>query len=101
MVYIHQFPTDVDVRSISSERKSRDDHSFDHDMRIALHQVTVLKSAGLAFVGVANEVARHAFGLGDKAPFHSRRKSCSSSTAQAALLHFLHYICIAHLQRFL
>src|ERR1041384_3619901 len=68
-------------------------------MRKALHQITVFKRTGLAFVCIANEVTRHTFGSGNETPFHSRWKSCPTSSTQTAFLYFFSYFFRFFLQR--
>ena len=50
------FEADVDVALARADRIAREDHAFDQRVRIVLHQVAVDVSAGIAFVGVGDDV---------------------------------------------
>ena len=66
-------------------------------MRIVFHQQPVLAGAGLALVGINNDV----FGLGrsarHKAPLQAGRKSGAAAAAQSRNFHFLNDLLGRHL----
>jgi hypothetical protein len=49
---------------------------------IALHQHAVGKGAGIAFVGVADDIFARGLRLGHRVPFDARRKTRPAATAQ-------------------
>src|ERR1700751_2651898 len=54
-------------------------------MRISFHQLAVFEGAGLAFVGVADEIARSDVSR-DEAPLRARWESGAAAAAQARRL---------------
>ena len=70
-------------------------------MRKKFHQVTVFKSTGLRFIGIAHQVTGNTFRLCQKAPFHTGRKTRTTTAAQTAFLHFFHNIFGRHFKSLL
>ena len=69
------FAANVDVALMRADRAPGDDDAFDQLMRIHFHQRTVLAGAGLALIGVAENVFRLRRFLGHEAPLHARWES--------------------------
>ncbi len=63
-----------------------DDHAFDELVRGHFHQRPVLAGAGLALVGVAQDIFWLGGFLGDKTPFHSGGKAGAAAPAQVRFL---------------
>ena len=61
-----------------------DDHAFQQRVRIALDLVAVHVSAGIAFVGVADDVFLVGLGLGQEVPFVPGQESGAAAAAQAS-----------------
>ena len=60
-----------------------DDHALEHRMRIAFDLVAVHVSAGVALVGVADDVFGVAFGLGEEIPLVAGEEARAAASAQA------------------
>src|ERR1019366_6864684 len=63
--------------------------ALDQLMRVEPQDIAVLAGAGLAFVGVDDEVMRLVAGLGHEGPFHAGWKARAAAAAHARLLHLL------------
>ena len=57
-------------------------------MRVVAEDVAILKSTGLAFVGIANEVFLARKLTRHEAPLQAGRKTCTTSTTQGRLFDF-------------
>ncbi len=57
-VDLEDLAVDVVVADLDAHRVGRDRHAFDDDVRVEHQDVAVLAGAGLAFVGIADEVLR-------------------------------------------
>src|SRR5260370_31608624 len=69
------FVADVEDAAFRSGDQARYDHALDEQVRQVGHDEAVLDGAGLAFVGVANDIS-HRIGLfADKIPLHAGGKS--------------------------
>ena len=68
----------------ASIAKRGNDHSFNQLMWIVFHQSPIFKSAGLHFVGVADQVLRmrRILAHGYKAPLHTGGKSGAAAAAK-------------------
>src|SRR4030042_1934223 len=75
-----------------------DDHPLDHRMGVALQDHTVHKGAGVAFIGVANEILRPFLYLVADPPFPGSRKSGAPPATQPCLLYLLDNRHRIHLQ---
>ena len=60
-------------------------HSFEHRIGMAVQQDAILERAGLAFVGIADHIARVALRLAAEFPFHAGTESCAAPSAQPGL----------------
>jgi hypothetical protein len=88
---VHRLPADVDVRAVRPDRVRGDDHALDQRVRVVRHQRQVFARAGLALVGVDDEVVRlgggvAGLGLRDEAPLHAGREAGAAPAAQAGVL---------------
>ena len=71
-------------------------HAFEHAVRIAFQNAAVHERAGIAFVGVADDIFLRALRFGDRAPFEAGGKTRAAASAQAALDHGLHHFLRRH-----
>src|SRR5260370_3926316 len=69
------FVADVEDAALRSSDQARYDHALDEQVRQVGHDKAVLDGAGLAFVGVADDVFDGIGLLADKVPLHAGRKS--------------------------
>ena len=60
-----------------------DDHAFEQRVRIAFDLVAVHVRAGVAFVGVADQVFLVGFGLGEKVPFVAGQEPGAAAAAKS------------------
>ena len=64
------------------------DHAFDQQVRLLLHQQAILEGARLHFVGVADDIAaRHVVALGGQTPLHAGREAGATASTQVGALH--------------
>ena len=68
-----------------------DRHAFEHPNRERIEQHAVLEGAGLAFVGVANDVALGARSVARAFPFLSHREPSAAPSAHVGALHLVEY----------
>ena len=80
-------------------RESGDQHPFDDDVRVAFHEDTVDPGAGVAFIGVADEVARAGGGVAQEVPLAACREATSGPSAEAAIEHLFDDRLGVHLKR--
>ncbi len=73
---------DVEVALLASGRDAGDRERFDHRERVLLRDHAVLERAGLALVGVADEVVRMHRLLGDRLPLHTGWERGAASAHQ-------------------
>src|SRR2546423_6116650 len=91
---------DVDEGQVAADRVAGDQDPFQYLMRALLDQVPVLETAGLALIGIADEVARvHA--LRQEAPFVAGREAGTAAATEPALLDQLDKLVGLHLERLL
>src|SRR4029077_13309848 len=83
------FPANVDVSPMSLNGAPRDDDALDELVRGHLQQRPILASAGLALVGVAENIFRLAGILGDETPLHAGGKARAAAAAQIGFLYFI------------
>ena len=84
-----ELSTDVNIGRSDADGVGGEDHALDHLVRVSLHQLAVLERAGLALIGVADEIARAGMVLGNKRPFHAGREAGAAASPQAGLLDHL------------
>src|SRR5438132_13834619 len=89
---------DVDEGQVAPDRVARDQDALQHLVRALLDQVAILEGAGLALIGIADEVAR-VDALGQDAPLVAGRKAGTAATPQAAFFYFLDQRVGLHLER--
>src|SRR5487761_269431 len=77
------FRADVDEAFGRADRDTGDGHTFDQHEGIALHDHAVGEGAGIALVGVADDVFLRRSGLRRGAPLDSGREPRSAAPAQA------------------
>ena len=87
----------IDEPFARANRVSRDRHSLDHAMRIALHHAAIHERAGVAFVAVADHIFHVARGLGYCAPLQSRGIPAAAAPAQSALRDAMNHAVGRHL----
>ena len=76
----------IDITLLSTDCKCCNCHSFKKFMRIALHNRSVHKCTGVAFVTVAYNVGFSAFVCCRKTPFASCGEAAAASAAGAQLV---------------
>ncbi len=83
------FSADINKTEMGADCAPRDDHAFDELVRIHLHQRAVFASAGLGFIGIANQVSRFRGILRNERPLHPGREARAATAAKAGFLHFV------------
>ena len=90
---------DVDVAHVGVRREAADDHPFDEQLRVALHEIAVHERARVALVGVADEVLGLALGVEEELPLEAGREGRAAASPEAGVLHLLDHVHRLHLQR--
>src|SRR5437867_9926106 len=80
------FVTDVEERALRLDRVARKHHSFEHLMRVLLHQDAVVVRARLRLIGVDREVDRAWTVLGNESPLQTAKETRAAAPAQAGVL---------------
>ena len=83
------FAADVDVSELHVVREARNDHALDELMRIFVDDLTILESARLGFIGVADEINRLAALAINETPLEAARETSTAATTQTGSHHFL------------
>ena len=81
------FGTQVEQTELGADRIGGNHHAFENAAGIRLEQDAVLEGAGLAFVGVADDVALFAAGLATGLPFDRGREAGAAAAAQVGGAH--------------
>ena len=76
------FGADVEEAVLGADGEAADDHPLDHVQRIGLQHAAVHEGAGIAFVGVADEVAGLFLGGGGHRPFLPGGKAAAAPAAE-------------------
>ena len=85
-----EFAADIDVGGMRPHGEAREQRAFDQELRIMAHDVPILASAGLGFIGVDDEVVRAAVRLlWHERPFQSGGKARPAAASQSRSLHLL------------
>ena len=87
----------VDVAFVGADGAGPDHHAFEHGVRVALDDGPVHERAGVALVGVAEDVLLVALGLGGELPLEAGGEAGAAAAAQAALLDLGHDVRGGHL----
>ena len=87
----------IDVAFRRADGVSRDQHAFEHAVRIALQHAAIHERARIAFVGIADDVLLRADRLRYRAPLQARGISRAAAAAQAALGHLVDDFARSHL----
>ena len=74
----------VDVAVAGADRVGGDRHPLEDPVRVALEDAPVHERAGVALVGVADDVPAEPVGLGDGVPLEAGRVAGAAAAAQAA-----------------
>ena len=74
VLHVKELAADVDVGDLRADRVARNQAALEEQMRVALHQQVILERAGLALVGVADDVFRLRRVLDDELPLHAGRE---------------------------
>ncbi len=92
--------TQEDVAAVGLQRTGADQHAFDQQMGLLLHQHAVLPGVGFHFVRVAQQVADvHGFVFGHQAPLHAGGEACTTTPLEAGVLDGLDDIVLGHLRQ--
>ena len=92
------FVADVDVAFVRVGGEGGDQHPFDDDVRVAFHEDAVDPGAGVAFISVADEVARRRGGVAQEVPLPACGETAASASTEAAIEHLLDDRLGVHLQ---
>ena len=76
---------------VGADGVGRDDHTLDHRMRVAFEHRTVHERAGVALVGVADDVVLVTGVLAARTPLSAGGEACAAAAAQAALVDLVDY----------
>ena len=79
----------VDVALDGAGRHGGDEHALDDEVGVALHEDAVDPGAGVAFVGVADEVAGLGGGVAEEVPLAAGGEAGAAASPEAALEHEL------------
>ena len=79
----------VDVAFFGADGVAAQHHAFEQAVRVALDDGAVHEGAGVAFVGVADDVLDVARGLGGEFPLEAGQEAGAATAAQAGVLDFL------------
>ena len=93
LVGLPDLAVDVVVAAAAAHRVRGDRHALDQRVRVVPHDVAILERAGLAFVGVADEILVALVLLRHEAPLEARRKARAAAAAQRRPLHFADHRC--------
>ena len=75
----------VDVALVGVDGEGRDGHALQHAEGVALEHAAIHERAGVALVGVADDVLLVTGGLGHGGPLETGRETGAAATAKAAL----------------
>ena len=78
-----ELAADVDEAGVRAHGEGGEQRALDQQMRIVPHDLAVLAGAGLALVGVDDEIGRARIGLGHERPLEARREAGAAAAAQA------------------
>ena len=95
------FAAQVDIALARSHRQTGDQHALDQPIRITFHEHAVGKSAGITFVGIADNVFLRIRLIEHGLPFDATGKRRAATSAQARISDRLHDIGGCHAQRIL
>ena len=95
LVAFEDFAVDVVVAGGRAHGVTGDNHAFDQGVGIEEDDVAVFEGAGLAFVGIANDVFGAGEGAGHKAPFETGGKARAAAAAQAGGFDFGDHVVLA------
>ena len=83
LVDLEDLAVDVVAGGAHAHRVGGDGHALDDDVRVVGEDVAVLAGAGLAFVGIADQVLRAGVVLRHEAPLQAGGKARAAAAAQA------------------
>ncbi len=86
------FAPDVDVADAGAHGVAGDGHAFQHPVGIAFHDVAVLDGAGLAFVGVADDVLGGDGAGPGEGPLEPGGEAGAAPAPEAGVLHRVHHL---------
>ncbi len=86
------FGAHVDVAGGGADREGGDRHALDHDVGVALEHRAVHERAGVAFVGVADDVLDLARALAREVPLGAGGKAGAAAAAQPRFGHGLDHV---------
>ena len=86
---VRKFTPNIDVGLLHVIRETRDHRALDQLMRILMHDVAILESARLGFIGIHDQIDRLAALTIDQPPLHATGKTGAAATTEAGLFNFL------------
>ena len=89
----------VDVPLVGADGLGGDDHAFQNGVGIGLQDAAVHEGAGIAFVGVAQDIFDVARRGGGELPFHSRGETGAAAAAQTRIEDLLDDLLRRHLRQ--
>src|SRR4029077_11861309 len=84
-----ELAADIDVPGGRTHPGAGKETALDQLVRVPAQDVAVLAGAGLALVGIDDEIARALARLRHERPFEPGRKACSAAAAQPRILDLL------------
>ena len=90
------FRPDVHIAFIRADRFGGDEHAFNHAVRVAFHDGTVHKRAGIAFIAVADDVFFAVFRSQRDLPLSAGGKAAAAASAQSGVQYFLTDVLTGH-----
>jgi len=96
-----ELAADVDETGAGADGSGGNRDAFDHKVRVVFHDLAVFERAGLAFVGVADQVDRTGIPFGHEAPLHGGRESGAAAAAHDREFHDFHDLVARHRFRLL
>ena len=90
------FAAQVDEATACTDRERGNQHALDQAIRIAFHGHTIGEGAGIAFVGIADDVFLRRGLVGHGLPLDAARKRRAAATAQARFGDCLDDVCRRH-----
>ena len=89
----------IDIALVAADGETRDHHALEHTVWIALHHAAVHERAGIALVGVADEMLLLPFRLPGGVPLKPGGEARSAAAAQAGIENIAADLLVRHLEQ--
>ena len=83
------FGTDIDIGLRRTNAIRRNRHTLKQTMRVAFNNRTIHERAGVALIGVADQILLIPFSISGEPPLLTGREPAAAATTKTALLHFV------------